>query len=183
MGTRPDPFTRFGGIRLALLNLPEGSVGQIMTISHHIAILETQRDRIRRNFDLSHSKGLDGNAAEIHYYELLADVHLYVIAWANIGKSLRGLYKITDDAQLNWAYKRRKKWFEKMRLARNSLEHMDERILESDAFSVYGLVSVPTRSKAVICGIELDISEKSFDRIDALTRDLRNWVDKIPAKY
>jgi hypothetical protein len=180
-----SPLYRFG-TKLIERQLPEGVRGLALTISYNLYILELQSKRIRQSMAIVKEKQHYSTLQPQFdpYFTLLADTHLYVIAWTNIEKSLRQLARRMNDRRLNWIYSRRQKWFARMRLARNHLEHMDERSLSSGQVThTPRIIRIAGRRTAVVFDTRVEIGESSFHRIAALSDELDRWLSKFPSKY
>lgn len=178
-----NPFNRFGGFELLFKDLPNGALSLLLTISNHIAEIEIQQGRILEGIQaLESEEDTSLSASEAIYYTLLSDIHFYLIAWTNAGKALRKLSTIVNDSRLTWVFRRRRRWFENVRLARNGLEHIDERVISSDSWPSRLVTLSPSGNSVVVCGARVDVSKSSFRRADALTTDLARWVSKVPVK-
>lgn len=164
-------------------SLPRNATRLLSTLSSHISALEIQRDRILQDIEsLSTNAVTSGIATGNLYDRSLTDITFYIVTWANVAKTLKRLSGLLADARLDRVIKRRTKWFEEMRAARNDLEHLDRVAAESSQNSVWLPIYLlgHDNSTIVICGKKLDVSAASFRRIDALELDLERWLKGIP---
>jgi hypothetical protein len=184
-------FFRFHPLDRVFKDLPKGANSLLEVLSIHITALEIQRDRILQDVDALRSTSEPSHPETGDLYDrLLTDTNFYLIAWGDVKKTLQRLTRLVkNDARLNWIFQRRHKWFEQVRLARNSLEHMDKEIADhvtktGGEPNILNLVHFAgyTNNIIVICGTRVDVSVSSFKRIDSLTTDLQKWLSKIPEK-
>lgn len=148
-----------------------------MVVSFYLNELEVLRDRI--DLDVSVEFNKDREPSYIPYFVLLTDVHFYVIAWVNLDKSLSRLYKVTDDIRVENIRQKRKKWFDTMRRARNSIEHIDERAIKyPEVRNTPNIMQVLGKRTAVVYGERIDIGHAGEKRIDSISVEIQRWLGK-----
>jgi hypothetical protein len=119
------------------------------------------------------------------YEEIMADIHLWLIAWGNIHKATSRLQGIQNDGRLNKILDKHKEWFLKTRKARNSLEHLDERALNSTKLFLYNtdLGFSFINNTYEIFGLEIKFNTFTFKKIDGVIRDLDMWHSNLPTIF
>jgi hypothetical protein len=164
-----------------------------------IAILEVeiQQERIQDGFKKLELPQKHTRLTDIHkanhllekdavYETLMADIHLWLVAWGNINKLLRNLRKIMHDPRLDWIQERRRRWFLTINNARNSLEHIDERISNSthNLPTIEDLFLEYHQSKRVnVFGVKIHFNDSSFNKIINLKKDLQRWYSDLPTVF
>ena len=119
------------------------------------------------------------------YEEVMADIHLWLIAWGNIHKALNRLQGIRKDDCLNKTLEKYKEWFLKTRKARNSLEHVDERVLNSPKWYLdYSDLRFSfIKNSFEIFGLEIKFNASTFKMLERVTKDLNVWYSSLPSEF
>lgn len=123
---------------------------------------------------------------ELVHETLMADIHLWLVAWGNVNKILLNLRKITQDSKLDWIQERRKKWFLKIRNARNSLEHIDERTMKSESkiSPIEDLYLEYQNNKQInVFDTKIKFDDSTFNKIINLKKDLHRWHSNLPTIF
>jgi hypothetical protein len=181
-------------LSLGFVDIPKKARDLWITLIFTIMEVEIEQDRIMDGLEKldrpnNFSRVIDQQRIkkeleeEEIYYKLMADVHLWLIAWGNINRILLKLRKIMSDPKLDWVQERRNKWFSSIRKARNSLEHIDERILKSTNnvpfFENLYLENGHTDG-IFIFGTRIKFDDSSLNKITNLKKDLDRWQSKLP---
>lgn len=185
-------YTQFSGFA----DLPKGARSLLVGLAIAITEVEIQQERIEEAINTlrepdRYSRVVEKQAVQkqidenLVYEKLAADIHLYLVAWANINRILLRLRRILNDPKLDWIQERRRGWFDKTRQARNSLEHIDERIIDAmSAFPPLDQVYVTYSGKSIkVFGTRIDISDSGFKKIAALRNDLQKWYSNLPTVF
>lgn len=167
----------------ALAYLPKEAKSLLIGLSIAITEVEIQQKRIaesKEKLEIAHNQRRENDPGT--YERFMADLHFYLIAWGSINKILYQLRKILNDPKLDRIHTRRRTWFKNLRLARNSLEHIDERILNAEsAIAPLDQIYVTRSGNFVkVFGTRIEISESSFRRIEILRTELNKWHSNIP---
>lgn len=181
---------------LGWADLPEGVSGLLLAISMAITEVEIAQQRIREGSERLRAQEQMSYVPERQdakryleedrvYERLMADIHLYLVAWTNIGKTLRTLRGVLNDPKLDWIQNRRHRWFDIVRRARNSLEHLDDRALRAGKNRTMTPIAQVrlARTSVYVYGVRVEISEASFRRIEALKNDLTRWYSRLPTIF
>jgi hypothetical protein len=182
-------YARFSGFA----DIPKEARNLLVGLAIAITEVEIQQERVKAALDMLEkprqiSRVVERQAAQrqidesLVYERFVADVHLYLVAWANINKILIRLRRTLSDPKLDWIQERRRGWFKKTRQARNRLEHIDQRIVNaSSAFPPLDQVYITSKGKSIaVFGARIDISDSGFNKITALRNDLQRWYSNLP---
>ena len=187
--TTRSVLTHFGrNIGAVVLAREEKSL--LITIAYHLLELNILKHRISdelreisddKSYNFSHSFDKPNP-----FHNLMLSIHSFIVAWANIGKSLHRLGAISSNAEIERIFLRRSKWFKSVTSARNALEHIDERALRTPGVRYTGdIMRLRGRKHASIeiLGNRVDISEKALSRVDVVSKEVGSWLMKQPTFY
>jgi len=141
--------------------------------------------KLRRKIGKKEAQALSIKENDYINEEIMADIHLWLVAWGNLHKTLTRLQGIQKDSRLNKILDKHKEWFMKTRKARNSLEHLDERVLNSPNFFLYhtDLRFSFINNTYEIFGLEIKFNTLTFKKIDRVIRDLDMWYSNLPTIF
>lgn len=119
------------------------------------------------------------------YEEIMADIHLWLIAWGNIHKTVRRLHGLQNDSRLGKLLDTHKKWFLKTRIARNSIEHLDERAFYSTKLflSHTDLDFSFVNNAYEIFGLEIKFNALTFKKVDSIIKELDAWYSNLSTVF
>lgn len=179
---------------------PEAQV-LLTTLRMQIAQIELQQTRIVQNLALLQQQYTFGDwqfrqlfmtlaprpeatERDVTYYSFLADIHLWLVSWESVNKTLRSIRKLLPGKRIDWIHQRRSNWFVTLNSARNHLEHIDERLLRPTVSKISYHTNVylsEKMSKIVIFDVRLGLGEESFKRVNTLKTELANWYTSLPS--
>lgn len=119
------------------------------------------------------------------FEELMTDIHLWLIAWSNAHKILNRLQGIQNDNRLKKILDKNKNWFLEIRKARNSLEHLDERVLGSPKwyFDHSDLGFSFMNNSYGIFGLEIKFNTLTFKKLERVIKDIDIWYSNLPSVF